>query len=70
MISISATQLGVGFLLYVVGRIIYLRYFHPLAHIPGPFFASITGLHRFYYDYIRNGSYYLQFERYRDIYGT
>ncbi|KAK0704543.1 cytochrome P450 [Lasiosphaeris hirsuta] len=52
----------------LLGRIIYLRYFHPLAKIPGPFLASLTQLYRFYYDYISNGSYYLQFEGFRAKY--
>jgi hypothetical protein len=32
----------------VAYRIIYNRYFHPLAHIPGPFLESITILARVY----------------------
>ncbi|RPA85792.1 cytochrome P450 [Ascobolus immersus RN42] len=32
----------------LAARIIYLRHFHPLAHIPGPFLESITNLTRMY----------------------
>ena len=64
-----ASYAGTALILWVVCRIVYLRYFHPLAHIPGPFLASITELYRFYYDYIKNGSYYLQFEGFQSKYG-
>lgn len=60
---------GAALTLWVVGRIVYLRYFHPLANVPGPFLASITELYRFYYDYIKSGSYYLQFEGFQAKYG-
>jgi len=60
---------GIVFVLWAVNRIIYLRYFHPLAHIPGPFLASISELYRFYYDFIKNGSFYLKFDEFRAKYG-
>jgi len=69
----AITQLyagGVLAFLLVLSRIIYLRYFHPLAKIPGPFLASVTDLYRFYYDYINHGSYYLQFEMFQAKYGS
>ncbi len=53
---ISFPFIGIALGPLVVGRIIYLRSFHPLAKVPGPFLASITELYRFYYDYIKNGS--------------
>ncbi|KAI5776248.1 cytochrome P450 monooxygenase [Geopyxis carbonaria] len=31
--------------LYTAYRIVYNLYFHPLSHIPGPFFAKLTHLH-------------------------
>jgi hypothetical protein len=61
--------LGILLVLWVVGKIIYLRYFHPLANVPGPFLASISELYRFYYNYIKNGSYYLKFEGFQAKYG-
>ena len=60
---------GIALALLIVGRIIYLRYFHPLANVPGPFLASITELYRFYFDFIKNGSFYLKFEDFRAKYG-
>ena len=61
--------LGIALVLLVTSRIIYLRYFHPLAGVPGPFLASITELYRFYYDFIKNGSFYLKFEEFEAKYG-
>ena len=66
---VSATYVGIALAALVAARIIYQRYLHPLAHIPGPFWASITDLHRFYYDWIKNGTYYRQYEGYQAKYG-
>jgi len=30
------------FVLYLVGLVVYRKTLHPLAKIPGPFFASVT----------------------------
>lgn len=53
----ALTLLGTS-ILYWVGWIIYARHFHPLASIPGPFWASITPL--WYQQGVRN--------KYRDRY--
>ncbi|KAF4629539.1 hypothetical protein G7Y89_g8609 [Cudoniella acicularis] len=37
------------FILYIIGSVIYELYFSPLAKIPGPFLAKITGWTSFYY---------------------
>lgn len=66
---ISTTYIGIALVILVVGRITYLRYFHPLAHVPGPFWASVTELHRFYHNWIKNGTHYRQFEKYQVQYG-
>ncbi len=39
----TATAIQV-FLISVLARCIYLRYFHPLSSYPGPFVASFTNL--------------------------
>jgi cytochrome P450 len=53
MISLRLTTeglwLGIQFLIpaylvYILSVVIYNRYFHPLRHFPGPFWASITSL--------------------------
>jgi len=56
--------------LWLVGRVVYNLFFHPLAHVPGPFFARISELYRFYHNFVAgNGALYLQFEKLRDQYG-
>ena len=45
MLFVNVTFLEMAitaFSIYVVGGIIYCRYFHPLRSIPGPFLASIS----------------------------
>src|SRR3954470_13312688 len=65
----TTSYIGTALVVLAVGRIVYLRYFHPLAHVPGPFWASVSELYRFYYDFIQNGTYYRQFEGYQARYG-
>ena len=36
-------------LVYLVSVVIYRRYFHPLAKIPGPFLPAVTTLYGLYY---------------------
>ncbi|GAB1315620.1 hypothetical protein MFIFM68171_05830 [Madurella fahalii] len=55
---------------WLISRVIYSRYLHPLAHVPGPFWASISELYRFYHNFAGgNGALYLQFEGLREKYG-
>ncbi|KAJ9610743.1 hypothetical protein H2200_005520 [Cladophialophora chaetospira] len=42
-----------GLVAYVLGRVVYNRFFHPLKDIPGPFWASITSL--WYFRAVRYG---------------
>jgi hypothetical protein len=44
-----------GTVLYVLALVIYRAYFHPLAHIPGPFFARVSFWSEFYHDCIAEG---------------
>jgi hypothetical protein len=37
-------------IIYLLSNLIYRRFFHPLAHIPGPFWASVTKLYMTYYN--------------------
>lgn len=54
---------------YILATIIYRRTLHPLAHVPGPFLASITSLYEFYYDHIRGGQYFFRFDDFVARYG-
>lgn len=48
--TILGTLQVTGLLLVLaVGYIIYLRYFHPLAKYPGPFWASVTNFWKAYH---------------------
>jgi hypothetical protein len=48
--TILGTLQATGLLLVLaVGYIIYLRYFHPLAEYPGPFWASVTNFRKAYH---------------------
>ncbi|KAJ9149242.1 Trichodiene oxygenase [Pleurostoma richardsiae] len=55
--------------LWILGTAVYRRYFHPLSKVPGPFLGSLSELYYFYWQYIKNGSLYLQFERLTKEYG-
>lgn len=55
---------------WLVVLILYRRFFHPIAQIPGPFLASITDFYIVYYNLFRDKSqFYLQVEKLHKIYG-
>ncbi|KAI9830709.1 MAG: hypothetical protein M1826_004538 [Phylliscum demangeonii] len=68
MISSFVVYLA-GAALWLLCAIVYRRYLHPAASIPGPFLASITHLYSFYYSHICNGRFYLQIEKLHQRYG-
>jgi hypothetical protein len=50
--------------------VLYRRFFHPIARIPGPFLASITHFYIVYYNLFSGKSqFYLQVEKLHDKYG-
>ena len=55
--------------LWLLATLVYRRYFHPLSKIPGPFLGSVSELYYFYWQYVRNGSLYLQLGRLTEKYG-
>jgi len=57
--------LSAGLLSYIILTCIYRRFFHPLAHVPGPFLSAVTKLYQSYY----NRRYYLQIEKLHAQYG-
>ncbi|KAF2141086.1 uncharacterized protein K452DRAFT_299132 [Aplosporella prunicola CBS 121167] len=50
---------------YVTFTVVYRRYFHPLAKIPGPFLPAVTVLYQTFY----NGRYYRKIEEMHQRYG-
>jgi hypothetical protein len=73
-IQLSSIQLAIlGFaalFLWVVGTVVYRRFLHPLAKIPGPFLPAATRSYTFYYNFILEGQYYKEIERMHRLYGT
>ena len=57
-------------LLWVIGKIVYRLFFHPLAGFPGPKLAALTGLVEFYHDGIRGGQYTFEIAHMHKTYGT
>lgn len=56
--------------LYVVYLVVYRRYFHPLAHVPGPFLWAVSGLPILYHQALREGRLMHELPRLHEIYGT
>jgi hypothetical protein len=52
-VAITLTTLAATVVYLVLTRLV----FHPLAGVPGPRLAGLTGWYEFYYDVIRNGQY-------------
>ncbi|KAF3915690.1 hypothetical protein AA313_de0207615 [Arthrobotrys entomopaga] len=56
--SLGALILGFG-TTWIFGIIIYRLYFHPLSHLPGPFFAKITDLYGAYHAWTQKNHYHM-----------
>jgi hypothetical protein len=50
---------------YTASVVIYRRFFHPLAKVPGPFLSSVSTLYQSYY----NRRYYLKIDELHKKYG-
>lgn len=59
-ISVPLALLGAftAYIAWLLALIVYRRYFHPLAKVPGPFLPSVTYFYKWYHDAIKNGTYY------------
>src|SRR6478609_4483391 len=68
--SLWAGYIAVSFFPMVLCIIIYRRYLHPLAKVPGPFLWSISGLPILYYQGIKEGNLVYELPRLHDIYGN
>ncbi|KAF4468952.1 benzoate 4-monooxygenase cytochrome P450 [Fusarium albosuccineum] len=58
-----------GGALYVVTKILYRRFWHPLANVPGPFLPAVTRLYAWYYNVPGEGKFYKEIERLHSVYG-
>ena len=56
--------------LWLAGTILYRIYVHPLAGVPGPFWAKITSFYGFYFNMVRGGTYYREVERLHGKHGA
>jgi len=54
---------------YLVSLVVYRRFFHPLAKIPGPFWPAVTYLYGFYHNLYRVGHFYTEIEKMHEQYG-
>lgn len=55
---------------YLVGLTIHRLLLHPLARIPGPRIAALTGWYEFYWDCPKQGQYVFRIQEMHKIYGT
>ncbi|GAB7365578.1 hypothetical protein MBLNU230_g6650t1 [Neophaeotheca triangularis] len=71
MIGISSLAPGfVGLILtsfFILA--IYRLFLHPLAKVPGPKLAAITGWYEFYFDCFRKGQYVFKIQELHEVYG-
>lgn len=71
-ISVPVALLG-AFTVYIawlLSLVVYRRYFHPLAKVPGPFLPAVTYLYSWYYNVIKDGTYYKRIREMHAEYGT
>lgn len=65
---IVATALVAALSVFWLTKFVRNTYFHPLAGIPGPWWAA-TYLGEFYYDVVKGGQYFKKVEQLHEIYG-
>ncbi|KAK3331800.1 cytochrome P450 [Cercophora scortea] len=68
-LSLWPAILGVATLVYVSSLVVYRRFFHPYAKIPGPFLPAVTRFYEWYFQSIKPGQYFKEIERLHNIYG-
>ena len=57
-------------LVLIVGLVVYRRFFHPLASVPGPFLAAVTDLYAFKFNVLsKRSQFFLQVEKLHQEYG-
>jgi hypothetical protein len=66
---ISLQLLIAAVVLYVFNKIVYRLFFHPLANVPGPWYAAISTLYEFWWDAPKSGRYMFKIEEMHKKYG-
>ena len=56
-------------LCYALVKAVYRLYFHPLAHLPGPKYCTISHIYEFYWDVIKHGQFYKKLKEIHLEYG-
>ena len=69
ILRLLTVSLTVATLLRGVGVVVYRLFFHPLAKVPGPFFARAFYFYSFWYN-MRGGRMYLQIPKLHEKYGA
>lgn len=57
-------------ILYAIGLIILRLYLSPIARVPGPKLAALTGWVETYYDVFKSGKFIFELEKWHERYGT
>jgi hypothetical protein len=65
-----STAFAAVLVIFYLLKAIYNFYFHPLAHIPGPWWAAVSYLPEIYYDVIKGGRYFTVVIEMHKRYGT
>jgi hypothetical protein len=68
-IAVWAGYVAQVLLFWIVSNVVYRRFFHPLAKIPGPFFPAVTRLYIWYWNVIKDGHFYRKIEELHARYG-
>lgn len=68
LVTIASYTAG-ALLTYVLTRLLYNVYLHPLARLPGPWWAAASYLPEFYYDAVKGGQYFKKVEMMHGFYG-
>ena len=55
---------------YVVYKVVQRLFFHPLAKVPGPWYAAISTIYEFWWDCPKQGKYMFKIEDMHKKYGT
>ena len=59
----------VGFLLYLIGLVVYRLFLSPIANIPGSKLSAATGWYETYYDVYKGGKFMFEIEKWHQHYG-